>query len=196
MVAVADSGIDATHPDLTGRVFGLTTNDLVDIDGHGTHVAGIIAGDGTESTTVTNAQGSIMPATNGQFRGMAPAATLFSMHRDGTDSDQQLQEAAALTNALISNNSWTYEGDNAYDLAAASYDAATRDALPEFTNSQPVLFVFSAGNGGQLNRDNGTGGGGSDDGTAAIPTRFSRRPRPRTSSPSARSSSCGTSQTS
>ena len=59
-----------------------------------------------------------------------------------------MQEAPALTNALISNNSWNYDGDNAYDLAAASYDAAVRDALPEVTGSQPVLFVFSAGNDG------------------------------------------------
>ena len=32
-----------------------------------------------------------------------------------------------------------------------------------------MLFVFSAGNGGQLNRDNGGGGGGSDDGTGGNP---------------------------
>ena len=96
------------------------------------------------------------------------------------DSDQQLQEAAALTNALISNNSWNYGGDNAYDLAAASYDAATRDALAEVTGSQPVLFVFSAGNGGQLNRDNGTAAAAATTAPAAIPTRFSRPPRPRT----------------
>ncbi len=34
-------------------------------------------------------------------------------------------------------------------MAAASYDFATRDALPFSTGSQPVLFVFSAGNGGE-----------------------------------------------
>ena len=65
----------------------------------------------------------------------------------------------ALTNALISNNSWVYEGDNAYDLSAASYDAAVRDALPFVTGSQPVLFVFAAGNAGD-GRDSADFGGG------------------------------------
>ena len=83
---------------------------------------------------------------------MAPAATLYSVAASNPehrfDDRRYLQEAPALTNALISNNSWNYGGDNAYDLAAASYDAAVRDALPEVTGSQPVLFVFAAGNDG------------------------------------------------
>jgi hypothetical protein len=186
LVLVADSGIDMTHPDFTTggspatgqggnpiRVIGLTTNDLVDTDGHGTFVAGEIAGNGDESwgkdgspqvNVGSVAQGSV---SNADFRGKAPLATLFSMNFN--DSDQQLQEEAALTNALISNNSWNYDGDNAYDLEAASYDWATRDALPELPGSQPVLFVFSAGNGGQLNNDNGAGGGGDNDGAGGNP---------------------------
>ena len=160
LVAMVDSGVDATHPDLASRVLGDFSGSLVDTSGHGTHVAGIIAGNGTESTTVTNAQGSGMPGTNGQFRGKAPAAKLFSM-TGGTD--YYLQEMAARTNALISNNSWTY-ADNDYDLAAASYDAAVRDALPEVPGAQPVLFVFATGNNGTVNvyddgsDDNGQGG--------------------------------------
>ena len=164
-VEVNDTGIDANHPDLTTRVIGDAPQSLVDTNGHGTHVAGIIAGSGAKSLTLTNVSGSIMPATNGQFRGMAPMATLYSVGGivGGSDtniiSDQYFQEAPALTNALISNNSWTY-GNSVYDLAAASYDAATRDALPAVTGSQPVLFVFSAGNNGNGTDD---GGGGNAD---------------------------------
>ena len=166
LVQVNDSGIDANHPGFTAdgtlpsRVFGLNPIDLVDTNGHGTHVAGIIAGDGAKSDTVTNAQGSIMPGTNLQFRGMAPLAHLFSM--PSGDADQTLQEGAARTNALISNNSWNYDGDSAYDLAAASYDAATRDALTAVTGSQPVLFVFSAGNEGNGDNTADPGGGNAD----------------------------------
>ena len=43
--AVLDTGIDATHPDLTGRItaYNHDGTSAVDIIGHGTHVAGIIA---------------------------------------------------------------------------------------------------------------------------------------------------------
>jgi subtilisin family serine protease len=159
IVDVNDSGIDDTHPDLVNRILGAPAN-LMDTDGHGTFVAGEIAGDGTESITVTNAEGSINPGTNGQYRGKAPLAKLFSMNYN--DSDQDLQQDAALTNALISNNSWDYGGDTTYDLAAASYDAATRDALPFVTGSQPVLFVFAAGNAGNGDDANDPGGGNAD----------------------------------
>lgn len=179
LVEVNDTGIDALHPDLTtsaqyGRAVGVigdALQSLVDTNGHGTHVAGIIAGDGTESTTVTNAPGSTLfngAGTNFQFRGMAPGATLYSVGgiQGGADtniiSDQYFQEVPALTNALISNNSWVYEGVSAYDLAAASYDAAVRDALPFVTGSQPVLFVFAAGNAGNGGDDSDFGGGIAD----------------------------------
>jgi choice-of-anchor C domain-containing protein len=167
LVEVNDTGIDATHPDFSfggsaetpgtvppSRIIGDSPLSLVDTDGHGTHVAGIIAGNGSESYTVINTpQGSV---TNADFRGKAPAAQLYSVVAQDY-SDSYLQTAPALTNALISNNSWTYDGDSSYDLAAASYDAAVRDALPTVTGSQPVLFVFAAGNDGGGDDAGGSG---------------------------------------
>jgi subtilisin-like proprotein convertase family protein len=173
LVEVNDTGIDAAHPDfsLVGsaeapganpptRVTGSPLS-LVDTNGHGTHVAGIIAGNGSESYTLNNnePQGSV---TNADFRGKAPLASLYSFaaldNAGGLDiSDYELQLVPATNNALISNNSWNYEDDNSYSLSAASYDAAVRDALPLVTGSQPVLFVFAAGNDGGGD-DNGGGG--------------------------------------
>jgi len=154
LVNINDSGVDASHPDLAGRVVGDAFADLQDDNGHGTHVAGSILGNGSMSGTVRFAKGSV---TNANFRGMAPGARAFVMTANptfGPVSDVYLQETAAKTNALISNNSWFYLQASDYTMAAASYDAAVRDALPGVPGEQPVTFVFCAGN----------GGGGGDDG--------------------------------
>ncbi|HWX22667.1 MAG TPA: S8 family serine peptidase [Candidatus Binatia bacterium] len=161
LVSVNDTGVDTNQPDLLGRVLVDVPASGTDTNGHGTHVAGIIAGSGLQSTNVTSAPGSVSPPVGLQFRGKAPAAKLFSvsvnLSSGSAAGDAYLQQTAALTNALISNNSWLYAGDNEYDLAAAGYDAAVRDALPGTTGSQPVLFVFPAGNSGR-GHDDGTGG--------------------------------------
>ena len=157
LMNINDTGVDQNHADLQPlniKVTGDSLLSLVDTNGHGTHVAGTMAGSGLMSTTVTNAQGSINPGVVGQYRGMAPGANLFSMLF--TEPDAYLQETAAQTNAFISNNGWNYF-DNQYDLAAASYDAAVRDALPGVPGSQPILYVFSAGNAG-AGSDDGQGG--------------------------------------
>jgi subtilisin-like proprotein convertase family protein len=153
MVAVVDTGVDATHPDLAGRVFGPATNDVL---GHGTHVAGIIASSGDNGPNGTNVSGSVDGAS---FRGLAPAARIYTLAPAGivpAQTDAQYQEEAARTNAFISNNSWSYNASE-YTIGAANYDAAVRDALPRVSGSQPAIYVFPSGNSGA---GNNTGGGG------------------------------------
>ncbi len=162
-----DSGVDVTHPDLGAtRVFSVDNAFLKDPNGHGTHVAGILAGNGSQSASLANPpQGSL---TGASFQGRAPEAELFVLPVDllqGPPSgDTYLQEMAAnnprrinpLSEPLISNNSWGYQSFE-YSTHSASFDAAVRDALPTTSGSQPMLYVFSAGNSG-FGGDNGQGG--------------------------------------
>ncbi|MBL9173902.1 MAG: S8 family serine peptidase [Verrucomicrobiales bacterium] len=175
LVNVNDTGVDAGQPDLTNRVYTIPNEPqiLTDPSGHGTHVAGIIAGDGSQSGTINQSpdgppQGSV---TNASFKGKAPKASLFVLPIDllygPAAGDSFLQETAAQAperfnseeEVLISNNSWGYIGFDEFEYSthSASYDAAVRDALPGKTGDQPILYVFSAGNQG-FGGNNGVGG--------------------------------------
>lgn len=77
-VAVVDTGVDAQHPDLVGRVIDakdFTGEGAGDGNGHGTHVAGIIAGSGA--------------ASDGKYRGVAPDALILSARVLGSGGSGQ-----------------------------------------------------------------------------------------------------------
>ena len=86
LVNVNDTGIDATRPDLMGRVFSDVAATRTDTNGHGTHVGGIIASSGLNSGTA-RASGS---ETNANFRGKAPAARLFALRIDAMQPSRPL----------------------------------------------------------------------------------------------------------
>lgn len=166
-ININDTGVDAEHPDLVGRVVGDTDFVTRDRSGHGTHVAGIMAGSGEQSSELmTNAPGSEAEAN---FKGMAPNAKLLALSVDLQTgpgvSDGYLVETAAETNyvtlerehPMVSNNSWAYVGAFEYSIASSIYDAAVRDALPERPGQQPLIYVFATGNEG-FGADDGTGG--------------------------------------
>jgi subtilisin-like proprotein convertase family protein len=161
-IGLNDTGVDATHPDLVNRVEGLTD----DFDGHGTHVAGILIGDGTNSSTINEPPNLPPGSTAGaSFRGMASQAKLWVQPIDlvlgpfisneylQTNGQAALSLMAAseagptATNGFISNNSWGY-GDNFYDINSASFDAAVRDSQPLVSGEQAMTYVFAAGNSG------------------------------------------------
>ena len=70
-IAVIDTGVDRHHPDLEGRILHESRGpdrhhrSITDEEGHGTHIAGIIAGTGA--------------ASNGDYRGIAPAAEILAI---------------------------------------------------------------------------------------------------------------------
>ena len=152
IVAVADTGVDETHPDLAGRILAGSYGGPggFEYDGHGTHVVGTFIGDGSASPLLgnTNALGSV---TNAIFSGMAPRARAYVMDLRRPDSD--LQRETVLNGALISNNSWGFSGDNDYDIFAAIYDSGVRDSTPGILGEQQVAYVFAAGNDGAGGND-------------------------------------------
>src|SRR4051794_4464760 len=130
-VAVVDTGIDASHPDLAGQVDASLGYDWVDggmpddADGHGTHVAGTIAA----------------IADNGiGIAGIAPASKLVALrvldsHGYGYSSDI----AAA----------FAYAGAHELRIVNASLAGPYSDAVAQAVASSPrALFVAAAGNDG------------------------------------------------
>jgi subtilisin family serine protease len=137
-VAVLDTGIDATHPDLDEVVVGerdfTGKGNVTDGAGHGTHVASILAGSGE--------------ASDGVNKGVAPDADLLvgkvlDDFGDGTLS------------GVIEGMEWAAaEGADVVNLSLGSlyFDVPSPDAVAvdELTATYGTLFVVSAGNDGDL----------------------------------------------
>jgi len=157
-VAVVDSGVDGMHPDLENRVVRnhkVLFDQVVDCpnpcdsdtsSGHGTHVAGIIAGDGTFS--------------DGYYKGVAPGAGIVGY---STGEGVSVLIASVLAsfehildnpqlNIVAVNNSWggdqeRFDSEDPVNVGSkALYDAG-------------ITVVFAAGNSGSGSRDDSENGG-------------------------------------
>jgi serine protease AprX len=155
-VVVVDTGVDAGHPDLEnrfllnlqkGHVAGeWDARENTDAGGHGTHVAGTVAGDGTASA--------------GARRGVAPGANLIA-----------LAGFSYVLQYLLEALEWVYDnshpGNNPYNIrcatnswgsAGAPYDPndAITVVTEKLTYENNVVVTFAAGNSGREDHDGST----------------------------------------
>ncbi|MGQ9524998.1 MAG: S8 family serine peptidase [Armatimonadota bacterium] len=166
VVAVADTGLsdgnlDSVHPDLRGRIraaIGVTRpDDWGDEHGHGTHIAGTIAGSGLLSGADPQKR-----QFEGSFAGVAPEAELviqavktgpFPTEELGLpDQIGDLLEQAYELGARIHNNSW---GDS--DAGYGEYNLHARQVDEFVWNHPDMLPVFAAGNDGMEDVEAGNG---------------------------------------
>ncbi|WP_181412150.1 S8 family serine peptidase [Streptomyces griseorubiginosus] len=145
-VAVLDTGIDSSHPDLAGKVVAERdfsgTGSTTDKYGHGTHVASTVAGSGAKS--------------GGKYKGVAPGAELLNGKvlddwGEGDDSE------------IIAGMEWAVaQGADVVNLSLGGPDLPGVDPMEEAVDrlsaESGTLFVIAAGNEGDGERTVGSPG--------------------------------------
>ena len=133
-VAILDTGIDQTHPDLAGQIAG-TENftgapSVDDTVGHGTHVASIIAGTGA--------------ASGGRYRGVAPGAKLLI--------GKVCEDEFCDDSAILAGMAWAAPRAPVINMSLGGTDTPEIDpleqAVTDLTAQYDTLFVIAAGNDG------------------------------------------------
>ena len=158
LLGICDTGIDTNqdstlHPDLSGRLafFDDVTGGSAptDTNGHGTHVAGIAAGN--------SASGEVEPGAWSLGQGIAPRARFGIINPVDTPGSPGLKPVGDFTRALVGhgvhvmNNSWRNGTGSGYSAGCALVDRLVRDPNGD-GGSDParsyLVLVFSAGNSG------------------------------------------------
>lgn len=138
-VAVLDTGIDRTHPDLESRIDGCfdftnPSNGFVkdscdDLNGHGTHMAGIIAADGG-------------PLGDGLY-GFAPQASISAYRVCDRDGNCLSDDIAVAMRAAVDSGAQII----VLGLGGESESSFIDDALA-YAKDHDVLVIAAAGNDG------------------------------------------------
>ena len=144
-IAVGDSGLDDDHGDFTGRIAGLTSvtpgdSSTADLsDGHGTHVACTVMGDGFRSS--------------GTYRGVAPEAQVYFQAMEDDDTGQlysyginSMLNSAYNNGARLHTNSWgAGSGGGSYSTQSEDADSRT-STWDQYWSYQGMTVLFAAGN--------------------------------------------------
>jgi serine protease AprX len=147
-IAIVDTGIDRNHPDFSGRIVtgaSFVSGDYLDDNGHGTHVAGIAAGDGSAET---------------KYVGVAPEAKLYAakvLDQDGSGS----------MSSVMAGVEWAVDqGVQVINLSlGGSGSSDGQDALSLTCNAavaQGIVVCVAAGNAGPAARTVGSPGAAAD----------------------------------
>lgn len=151
IVAVLDTGVDYTHPQLSdsivlGRDFVDDDNNPMDLNGHGTHVAGIIT------------------ANSGSARGVAPDANVLAVRVLDASGSGYFSDVVAAVYYAVDGPDGVYGTGDDFNADAISMSLGTGppytykgfcdSVMPSMTNainyarSKNVLVVVAAGNSG------------------------------------------------
>jgi subtilisin family serine protease len=135
-LAVLDTGIDPTHPDVAGKIVAsrsfIPGEEVADGHGHGTHVASTVAGTGA--------------ASGGQYTGVAPGAQLVigkALNNAGTGTESQV--VAAMEWAVLEQDADIVNISAGTPTPSDGTDPASQ-AVESLTSSTGALFVIAAGN--------------------------------------------------
>ena len=148
-VAVVDTGVDADHTDINANMVAFTTgsdtvnsdNNASDDEGHGSHVAGIIAAEKNDSG----------------MHGVAYDAQIYAfkgLDSSGAGSDTTLGNAFGLIENIaaidIINNSWGTNADCSSASACRALGSTIYDNWEDLSQlATPKITVFAAGNDGE-----------------------------------------------
>lgn len=136
-IAILDSGIDLTHPELASKVVAnrsFTTPTIADLNGHGTHVAGIIAADANNGQGVAgvcpDCQLVVGKITNDDLAGSVPSSVIAPAIIWAADNNVQVLNLS---------------------IAGPNFSQAVQDAVMYAWNRN-IVVVAAAGNNATLEK--------------------------------------------
>jgi len=145
-VAILDTGCDLNHPDLRDRIVASTDfsgkGSVQDGNGHGTHVAGIVAGSGE--------------ASHGKYRGVAPAVDLYIAKVLDDQGNGRMSDVMAGLDWAIEQKAQVINLSLGSDVNCDGTDALSETC--DAAVNKGVVVVAAAGNNGPQQRTVGSPG--------------------------------------
>lgn len=200
IVAIIDSGIDSRHPDLAGNLWSNTDetvngrdddgngyvddimgwdfvhddNAPVDLNGHGTHVAGILAARGNNASTVAGVAwyAALMPLQVVDADGVTTSAAIVSAIHYAVDNGARIINASygETTYDQAEYDAISYANDKGVlVVAAACNNDRDNDATPCYPSSYDLPNIIAVAASDQFdNRASFPGGGASNWGAVSV----------------------------